>query len=170
MDYAAAYGELHKNQKHFAGISIEPHVDRIANLVRECGSQNLLDYGCGKGYQYLAKRVHEQWGGILPICYDVGVSQLSKRPEGKFQGVICTDMIEHIEESDVPTILADVFSFASQTSFVFLSVSCVPARKKVLPDGRNVHLTVKPPEWWDALLKPFERPGLVIDVAYDHAG
>ena len=166
MDYAAAYTQMHEaNQKAFAGFSIKNYVDDIAKLVYATGAQSLLDYGSGKGYQYLAKRVHEQWGGILPTCYDVGVRQLSDRPVGTFDGVICTDVMEHIDEPDVDRILADIFSFAEK--FVFLCISCRPAKKKMLPDGRNVHLTVRSPEWWNRKISALKHGDLVVQVAYD---
>jgi hypothetical protein len=46
----------------------------------------LLDYGSGKGYQYLARRYHERWGGLLPHCYDIGVQQLSPSPRASSAG------------------------------------------------------------------------------------
>lgn len=165
FDYAAAYSELHKNEKYFANRGV--YADQIAELVKRHEPKSMLDYGSGKGYQYLASRIHEKWGGLLPVCYDVGVRQLAKKPEGKFDAVICTDMLEHIEEADLPEILADIFGYAS--TFVFLAISTVPARKKVLPDGRNVHLTVKPEAWWLELIKPYERD-LTVKVVFDERG
>lgn len=165
IDYGKLYTAMHEDRpKLFAGDSLLHHVDAIAELVRETGAKTLLDYGSGKGFQYLAKRAHEAWGGILPVCYDVGVRQLSERPAGTFSGVICTDVLEHIAEEDVDGVLADIFSYAE--SFVFLAISCRPA-KKFFPDGRNVHLTVKEPGWWDRKINRLERPGFSIQVSYD---
>lgn len=170
MNYAEAYGEIHENPKLFPGYSISPYALSIANLVTLYRPMNLLDYGCGKGYQYLARRVHEKWGGLLPHCYDIGVRQLSERPVGVFDGIICTDVLEHIEETDLPGVLADIFSFAHIERpggvFVFFVVSCRPSRKR-LPDGRDVHVTIRPPEWWGALLMPFRTRRLNIYVEYD---
>ena len=170
-NYAALYGELHKNDKRFPGSSIRVYVDELAELVKETGAQRLLDYGSGKGYQYLVMRVHERWGGILPHCYDVGVRQLSKRPEGVFTGIICTDVMEHIAERDVDAILADIFSFSdrSKPSFVLFGISIRPSARegKKLPDGRPVHLTVRPPDWWERKLKPFKRDGLTLHTRYE---
>lgn len=167
MNYQEAYSRLHENAKYFPGYSIDPYVAQIAELVALVKPLRLLDYGCGKGFQYLVHRVHEKWGGLLPYCYDVGVRQLSAHPEGKFDGIICTDMMEHIEEGDVDAVLADIFNLLREGSvgFVFFSICCLPARKKVLPDGRNVHLTVRPPEWWDARIKKYARG--VVQVAYE---
>jgi len=168
MDYAKTYGAMHdKNAKHFSGYSIKPYVQEIAGLVWDRLPHRMLDYGSGKGYQYLALRVHDHWGGILPICYDPGVVQLRIKPEGKFGGIICTDVMEHIEEADVDKVLDDIFSYADDHGFVFLAIACRPAKRKRLPDGRNVHVTIKPPAWWDAKLAKYQRDGLTIRVVYD---
>jgi hypothetical protein len=107
----------------------------------------LLDYGSGRGYQYLAQRMHEVWGGLLPVCYDPGVGPLSTRPAGTFCGVICTDVLEHIPEDELDTVLTDIFGFVEPNGFVYLKISTVPSRK-VDDDGSNLHVTVKPCQWW----------------------
>ncbi len=172
MDYAKAYSALHqRSDKAFSGFSLLPHISAITELVSTTRAQRLLDYGSGRGYQYLAKRAHEAWGGVLPTCYDVGVPMLSTRPQGRFDGVIATDVMEHIEEVDVPTILQDIFGFvethpSGPKAFAFFSICCKPAKHKTLPDGRNVHLTVKPPGWWNTKLLKHDREGLLIQAVY----
>ena len=152
IDYATEYGRLHSGTKTFSGYSILRSLSTITALVQSCRPERILDYGCGKGYQYLKKRVHESWGGPLPECYDVGVHALSERPEGKFDFIICTDMMEHIAEEDVPNILRDIASFCNPGATVFFNIATQPARRKKLSDGRNVHLTVRPPEWWNKII------------------
>lgn len=164
IDYASEYGRFHENQKLFPGYTLTRYVDKIAKLVQELNTRSLLDYGCGKGYQYIERRLHMQWGGLLPHCYDIGVRQLTKRPNQKFEGIICTDVLEHIHTDDLTEFLHDVFNFSTQTgnSFVFFGISCAPSKNKALSDGRNVHLTVQPPDWWEntlcAAVKDFRVP------------
>lgn len=146
MDYAEQYGAMHAKGKYFPGYSIQPYVDAIARLVVEHGPvERLLDFGSGRGLQYLKRRVHEQWGGILPHCYDIGVRGLDELPEGRFDGVLCTDVLEHIERADIPATLDLLLDRAD--AFLFAVISCRPTRKK-LPDGRDVHVTIEPPSWW----------------------
>lgn len=172
VDYAAEYRRLHENEKHFRGSSMIKHVETIAELVEAHKASTLLDYGCGKGQQYTHMRVHERFG-ILSRLYDVGVRELSNRPDTTFDGVICTDVMEHIEEADISGILKDVGGFAKPGGFVFFSIDCAPAKNnrkdkgKMLSDGRNVHLTVKPPEWWNEQLSIIEHAA--VHVAYENA-
>lgn len=141
MDLIDQYRAMHE-AGHFAGHSLKQHIPEIAALVEKHEAKTLLDYGCGKGYQY-AEGVHDAWGGVMPTLYDPAVPWLAERPEGRFDGVICTDVLEHLDNPE--SVIRDIFSFAGK--FAFFSVCTRPARKK-LPDGRNCHLTVKPEDWW----------------------
>ena len=190
MNYAEVYGQLHESgaQKHFAGYTLKRYRDTIAGMVKETRPRLLLDYGSGKGYQYVDRAYHAAWAPFMaddaapragvPVCYDVGVRQLRQRPcsgakdcvercpwvhpKSKspcektpiFDGVFSTDMLEHIERQDLPRILRDMMTFLTsedRPTFAFFSVSCIPA-DKFLPDGRNVHVTMEPPEWWIPML------------------
>lgn len=168
MNYREVYGSMHaRNPTWFSGYSIKASIGEIADLVFEFQPDRLLDYGSGKGYQYLEQRLHRHWGGLLPHCYDPGVRQLRKKPEGTFGGIICTDVMEHIEEADVEETLGRIFGHAALTAFVFFYIACRPTHCKRLPDGRDVHVTVRPPEWWGRQMDPFRRDGLTIRVVYD---
>jgi hypothetical protein len=171
-DYGAMYTLLHQNHKHYKGRSIRPYVEPIAVLVRQVEARRLLDYGSGKGLQYADDRVQERWGEVEVTCYDVGVPAFSPRPQGFFDGVICTDVMEHIAKADVPEVLADIIGYTEtgRPAFVFFSICCAPARRKSLPDGRNVHLTVETPAWWNYQLQRFDRPELTIRAMFDERG
>jgi hypothetical protein len=147
MSLQAEYEKMHRNEKRFPGYSLGAYVGAIAELVDQHKPERLLDYGSGKGFQYLIRRYHEKWGGLLPYCYDIGVRQLQAKPEGLFGGVICTDVMEHIEERDVQGVLRDILSSVEDNGFAFFGISCRPTKKK-LSDGRDVHVTIRPPSWW----------------------
>lgn len=173
MNYARTYGAMHQNPKVFPGYSLKRYVADVAELVGRFQPKSILDVGSGKGFQYLKLRLHERWGGLLPYCYDVGVRHISEPPERKFDAVICTDVLEHIEAGDVPGFLDQAFGFLDekQTVFAFFSVACRPARKKTLPDGRNVHVTVRPPVWWreqiEDAIDRLVHPALLVRVCFE---
>jgi hypothetical protein len=176
------YGRLYRDYhiaypKVLGGRMTKGKVEIVKQLVAGLpaatllsGVPRLLDYGSGKGYQYLAHRVHEQWGGSMPICYDPGVRQLAERPEGKFDGIICCDVLEHIEERHLPDILTDVFGYVTPTGrpFVFLHTCCRPARKH-FDDGTNLHMTVKDPAWWEELIANFKPAHVRLVATYEEA-
>jgi hypothetical protein len=70
----------------------------------------------------------------------------SEAPKQKFDGVVCTDVLEHCPEEDIGWIIEDLFGYA--TRFVFATVACYPASKH-LPSGENAHVTIRSPEWWE---------------------
>lgn len=145
-----AYRNMHRDGG-FPGFSVEPYIPEIADLVRRSGALSLLDYGCGKGLQYIERGWHEAWGGIMPKLYDPAVKGFRKKPKGKFDGVICTDVLEHVPETELPGVIGELVGYA--TLWCFVSVCCRKAKGyKRLPGGRNVHVTIRPAEWWQETL------------------
>lgn len=153
------YKLLHRHPETFRGYSLGPHVEKIKALIDETGSKTLLDYGCGKGWQY-SKKHYDEVFGIKPTLYDPAVPEFSKPPQGRFDGVYCTDVLEHVLN---PIDFAHhVISFADK--FVFFSISCIASPTKKLPDGRPRHISVYPPQWWRSQIKCPVRLELAFDV------
>lgn len=166
--YQKRYRELHEQfPKWFSGALKPISVEHITELVKKTRARTMLDFGSGKGYQYLRTRVHEAWG-ILPHCYDPGVRQLQEKPTGTFNGVICTDVMEHISETDVDAHLSEIIGYVDRSApgFAYFSICCRPARKS-FSDGVNVHLCVQRPRWWENKLARFNRDGLIIVADYE---
>ena len=139
------YKLMHRGAKVFRGSSLKGHTEAVTQLVKEFAPTDLLDYGSGKGRQYDELNLHERWGGLKPVCYDPGWEPYAQKPQGRFDGVICTDVAEHIPPAHVDEFLLDVIGYGKK--FVFFCIFTNEARKQ-LPDGRNCHLTVRPAEWW----------------------
>lgn len=160
MDNAvlAMYRDMHRNPKRFRGKSLLFHTDAIGAAIEHHQARSLLDYGSGKGYQYTTARVHEAWGVPLPTCFDPGYPPFSSRPTGRFHGVICTDVLEHVPPHDIDHVVADLFLYAER--FVFAAISTRRARK-TLPDGRNCHLTIRPLAWWREKFRTMQRRNAV---------
>lgn len=149
------YRQMHADG-HFSGVSIYAYVDELEPLIKETGAKSLLDYGCGKGRQYVEGNIQDLWGGIMPTLYDPAVEGIDAKPEGQFDGVFCIDVLEHIPEDELDGVIQEVLDYANM--WVFFSICCTPA-KKLLPDGRNVHITLKKEDWWLFKLSCFEKPG-----------
>lgn len=155
-------------EETFDGKSLERQIEPVAALIRETGAETLLDYGAGKGkfYKpYPGEAAHsrfkamDQWGKVKVTCYDPGYAPFAGPLEDGYDGVICTDVLEHINEEDIPWVLDKLFRHAR--SFVYAVAACYPARKE-LPDGQNAHCTVQPAEWWREQMEAAARrnPGI----------
>jgi hypothetical protein len=155
-------GEVHLRippDETFPGLSLPPQAGHIKRLIDLTGAKAILDYGSGKGQQYQplpftdpGGTVHlgiRAWWGVEVRCYDPGYEPHATPPEGKFDGVISTDVLEHCPEEDMPWIVGELFGHA--TRFVFANVACFPAEKR-LPNGQNAHCTVRPLKWWRELI------------------
>jgi FkbM family methyltransferase len=180
-ELAALYARMHAEgetrlgippEQTFPGSSLLPHVEPIKRLVDAAQARTVLDYGAGKGLQYrpqkivvndahVADGIAEYWDVDEVRCYDPGYPAHNTLPSEKFDGVICTDVLEHCPEEDLPWILGEIFGFAR--SFVYLNVACFPARK-TLPNGENAHVTVRPPEWWRNLVAAVAPDGLLWEL------
>lgn len=177
------HGERQRNKAAavtFEGISLRPHVRTIRRLIAETGAQNVLDYGAGKGGLYdlrdfalpgeteRIESVQDLWDVDFVHLYDPGYAPYAKLPEGTFDGVVCTDVMEHCPEEDLPWILGEIFGYAER--FVFVTIARYPAEKH-LPNGENAHITIKPAEWWGGLLERVSRnrPGVLWEARVEEA-
>jgi len=143
----------------FDGHSLAKHDEKIATLIKETSARTILDYGCGKGALYRTIegeaggsriRSYPKWPNVKITCFDPGHEPFAAPVEGRFDGVISTDVVEHIPEGDIGWVLDEIFSFAER--FVYIVAACYPARK-TLPDGTNAHCTIQSPEWWQGQLQ-----------------
>jgi len=118
---------------------LKPHLETINNYIEELDLKTVLDYGSGRG------KFHSRLNAeITP--YDPAYEPFSNLPDKEFDGVICTDVMEHIPEEEVNDALEKIFDRARY--LVFFNISTKPAEKN-LPNGENAHCTLKPKEWWE---------------------
>ncbi len=160
--------------QYFPGYSLLPHVQRIKDLIDATQAKTVLDYGSGKGQQYEKRIVDlgpgkerltipEFWGVQKVRCYDPGYEPFKVLPTEMFDGVITTDMVEHCPVEDLPWIVDEILSFADK--FAYINAASYPAAK-ILPNGENAHCTIKPPEWWRALIAEIAEghPGVLWEL------
>jgi hypothetical protein len=142
------YRQMHQ-QGHFSGHSTKKWMPVVSRLCAEFAPTTLLDYGCGKGDQW--KTLAAEWMIPYPALYDPAVPGIdsldiySENGTKRFDGVLCLDVLEHLEGEELNVCISNCLSRANK--FVFFGISTRLA-KKCLPDGRNCHITVQPLEWW----------------------
>lgn len=164
--------------KTYPGDSMPRHAGEIKAMIDAHRARTILDYGSGKGCQYQQVQVKLTDGRVFPTipafwgvesvtCYDPAYEPFKQLPQIQFDGVVCTDVLEHIPEDDLPWIVEELFGFARR--FVYVNVACYPAMKR-LPNGENAHCTVRPTAWWDTLVRGIavQHPNVAYTFSLDH--
>lgn len=133
-EHIEAYRQMHSS-RHYGSSATELHLDIAAKVVRAKRPQSILDYGCGR-----SDLVAHFWlDGERKIArYDPAIPALQRMPPGRFDLVLCCDVLEHIPMACVDHVLGEI---KGKTSQVFFTISTKLARAK-LPDGRNAHVTL----------------------------
>lgn len=116
--------------------------DVYDNFIKPLGISDYLDYGCGKGS--LTTKIKMDYG-VTGVNYDPSIPVYSQRPTHVFDGVVCSDVLEHIEPHFLESVLKDILSFGKKG--YYLRIALCPSNKK-LPDGRNAHLIIENQTWW----------------------
>ena len=144
---------------HFKGLSVVKFADEIGGIIAANGIHTVLDYGSGQGHQYMPPHSLDKKWDVDVTMYDPAIPGLEELPGGKFDMVLCSDVLEHVPIDDVGLVAQAIFARAGKV--VFATVCCRPA-KKSLPDGQNVHVTIRPMEWWQDLLAGYATVPFVL--------
>jgi hypothetical protein len=123
--------------------------DEVKKFLSEHQPESVIDFGCANGV--LVDQIKQDFKYISRVDgYDPGVIEYEKFPDQKYDILISTDVFEHIEPEYLDSTLEAIDNLF--LNFAWIIIACYPA-KKFLPDGRNAHLTVEPPEWWMEKIK-----------------
>jgi 2-polyprenyl-3-methyl-5-hydroxy-6-metoxy-1,4-benzoquinol methylase len=135
-----AYRELNclKHERdEFWGTGARHYVDIVLDLVNRLGTQDVLDYGCGKGFL----------GALLPFPiqeYDPAVVGKDSSPDPA-DLVVCASVLEHVEPELIHGVLSDLRRCTKKLLFAIIPHSLA---SDILPDGRNAHINCHPWPWW----------------------
>ena len=145
----AEYKEIHKNPSLSKGTALLKHIPEIARLVNMLDCKTILDYGCGKAYFW---KDFKHWRALMNNVprsvqlYDPAIPEFEEMPEGRFDMVICTDVLEHVHPSETDNFLKTLFLYTRQC--LFINVSTIPA-KKTFKDGTNLHVNLRTIDQWE---------------------
>lgn len=147
MNFSQQYADLQRQfhiERPDYGISGVRYSDQIQELSLRMQTRDILDYGCGKAT--LQKNLP------FPIQnYDPFVPEYSAQPHPA-DIVVCTDVMEHVEQDYVVSVLTHIQSLTKKLAFFQIATR---AASKFLPDGRNAHLIQEPVNWWLTKMMPF---------------
>lgn len=124
---------IHKG-KQFTGKFLRPHAPFIKEIIDRLGCKTVLDFGCGKGQQYewiipSTGQTIEQFWGVTVTKYDPAYPPFAAEPEGKFDLVICTQVLGAIPTTDRQWIIDRLFNYADKA--IYVSERLGDARKTI---------------------------------------
>ena len=111
---------------------------------------SVLDYGSGQGtWEIKIDELHtlKSYLNLKNITYYEPARDLDKKITSEC--VVSFDVLEHVFISDIPWVIYDIFSYA--TNSVVINVACYAA-KKTISNGENAHITQRNPFWWKGLI------------------
>jgi hypothetical protein len=161
FDILRGYREMAEGGHQFRGLTLLNNVDEIASYALKHGCRTMLDYGSGAGDAYMAPHNAANKLGMsrdVIRCYDPSFAEHATLPMGTFDLVVCSDVLEHIPQENVSTFIANLFSYAD--NLVWASVCCRPAKKVFPGTSINLHCTVMPFQWWQAMFEAQAVPGV----------
>jgi 2-polyprenyl-3-methyl-5-hydroxy-6-metoxy-1,4-benzoquinol methylase len=152
-DYTSLYQEYWSRADRWESNSFGD-AEALADEVIRLGPGNVLDVGCGMGTLVLtlrqrgidargldvARRTVEEANRRAPGCFEVGSILDIPHPDESFDIVLCLDVLEHLDEADVPTALAELHRVSRQA--VLATIATRPDRDGIW------HLTVRDRPWW----------------------
>jgi hypothetical protein len=144
--------EFQEQNKSWAGYDVVKYQKKIKDLVDRYNARTILDYGCGKGLQYQERlpyggsvghelpeqewKTFDEYLGVKVYCYDpcvAGFEQLP--PEGtKFDGVICTQVLNSIPDADMTWVRERLESHAEKFCFIGINFQREAKGKKTMYD------------------------------------
>ena len=140
--YRALNAELHARNPTY-GTSGSKWVAKVYRFARQYEATTVLDYGCGRG---TFKPVMLQ---LIPDAiireYDPGVVGKDLLELDPVDYVVCTDVMEHVEENHVDATLRLLSWFTKYG--IFFNIDTALSRS-FLPNGQNTHITIYPADWW----------------------
>ena len=107
----------------------------------------ILDFGCGRGT--FKPEILKLRPDAIVTEYDPGVPGKDTLKWDTVDFITCTDVMEHVEEKFVDNTLLTLDALCKRGMFFNIDLQLAST---LLPDGTNAHITIKPPEWWQAKL------------------
>lgn len=136
------YADVHRTEADY-GRSSERLLAQLQRLLvdRSFQPKTILDFGCGKSrlVDWIAKLQDSE-----ALRYDPAIPAFATKPAVQADLVLNTDVLEHIPESGIDTILRDIRSSGRHAFFVVYTARS----RHTLPNGLNMHVTIKPAAWW----------------------
>lgn len=151
----------HRSQhKTFSGQFTWKYRHRIKAIIDKYDVKSILDYGCGKGKQYQnvdedSGQNLEQYWGVSTVKYDPGVGEYEREPVGKFDLVICVQVLGSIPTQDLSWVIDKLYGHANKAVFVAERLK-MPRKQIYASIEEYMPYGMTKEEWIEQLRRPSE--------------
>lgn len=136
-------------------------VTKVLDALAGVDIKTVLDWGAGA--QTLSKALRNARPGWVVTSYDPAIPGIDVRPDGPFDAVVSTDVLEHIPYEEIDSVIQELIALTGKVGYHHIAT--FPASLR-LPDGRDAHLILQPAAWWK---ERFEANGATVSKAFDTA-
>ena len=167
--------KFQKASSSWAGNDCKSYHNQIRFLMDKYDAKTVLDYGCGKGNQYIDVVPY-----ILPnnqltepmtfktrinaesvYQFDPCVEEFEIEPLGqKFDAVICTQVLGSIPDVDMPWLRDKLMNYATKFVFIGLHKPDKPVKPKKRMYDPNWITYPRAIEWYQNQFKDWRGPNL----------
>ena len=133
-----------------AGVMSGPTVVHFLETHPEI--KTILDYGCGEGT--LKKFVEEKGIERDWTLYDPCMPGIDTKPAGKFDLVMTTDVLEHVEPHMIKSVLYELREMTSD--YLVNDIACYLTRQQFTGGpyiGQDFHISLFAPDFWRVQLE-----------------
>ena len=167
--------QFQKENSTWSGNDCKNYHNQIRLLMDKYNAKTVLDYGCGKGQQYITKTAYGLHNGYRtePMTFktrinadsvhlfDPCISDFEIEPVGKkFDAVICTQVLGSIPDADIEWVKNKLMNYATKFVFIGLHNPDKPVKSKkqiynseFINYNRNI-------EWYQERFKEWKGPPL----------
>lgn len=153
-EYQDQLKQLHDTSKKW-GVRTEIP-EKVIWCIENFSIKSILDFGCGKGA--VIEAIKDRYPYLETYGYDPAFNTFL--PE-KVDMIMSTDVLEHIEPDEFNNTIDDL---RSRTNIIQYHLIACHKAKKELPDGRNAHLIIETPDWWQRKLSEWNWNFLHEDI------
>lgn len=152
--------EFHKTHKTWAGKGTFQYTDHLLFLRKKYNATSMLDFGCGKGVQFIDNKLQNIVGCEIE-GYDPCIHGLDKWPTGKWDIVYSLDAITAVDDQDMRWLFESFSTWA--TKAIFISSQTSNLGKSPKQDvQKNFNVSSRNLTYYKTLLSDFKGPDIWI--------
>jgi hypothetical protein len=146
MKHLPDYEMIHRLNDRYGPGPGPPDVETLKEAIKSVGRvRACIDYGCGNSKAIFTLFPRAQ----VHVRYDFAQPDFTDPPPAlRYDVGLCTDVMEHVPEDEIPAVLSHLGTLSDQWLFI---IPTTPAAQKLM-DGSNAHVTQRKAGWWKTVL------------------